>query len=43
MEDWWKNTSRGKEKYWEENLYQCQLVHQKFLIDQPGTEPGLLQ
>jgi len=33
MEHWWNDIDRGKPKYWEENLFQCHIVHHKYHID----------
>jgi hypothetical protein len=32
MEHWWNDTDRGKQKYWERNLSQCQFVRHKSQI-----------
>jgi hypothetical protein len=36
-------TDRGKPKYWEKTLSQCQFLDHKFHVDCAGVEPGLLQ
>jgi hypothetical protein len=40
MEHWWNDTDRGKQKYWEKNLFQCLLVHHKYHMYCPGIKPG---
>jgi hypothetical protein len=32
----------GKQKYSEKTLYQCHVIHHKFLMDWPSTDSGLL-
>jgi hypothetical protein len=41
MEHRWNETDRGKPKYSEKNLSQCQFFHQKSHMDWSGIEPGL--
>jgi hypothetical protein len=38
MEQWWNDTDRGKQEYWEKNisLYHC--VHHKSHLNGPGFE-----
>ena len=41
MEYWWSDTGRGKQRYWDKNLYCCRFVYRKFHIDRPGRlNPG---
>jgi len=40
IEHWWDDTDRGKQKYWQKNLFQCLLVHHKSHVDCPGIECG---
>jgi hypothetical protein len=40
MEHRWKETDRGKPKYSEKNLSQCQFFHHKSHTDKPGIERG---
>jgi len=39
MERWWNDTERVKPKYWERNLSQCRLIHQKYDRHWSGIEP----
>jgi len=41
MEQWWNDTDRGKQEYWEKTLSRCQFLQQKSYIDLPSIEPGL--
>ena len=43
MKHWWNNSDRGKPKYLEENLSQCQSLDHKSHTNSPGTEPWPLQ
>jgi len=43
MGHWWKNTDRGKMKYFGRNLSQCYYAHHKSHIYWPGIEPKHLQ
>ena len=38
MEHWWNDTDRGKPKYWNKTLSQCNFVHHKSHIDLPRIE-----
>ena len=38
MEQWWKDTDRGKLKYWEKNLSHCHFYHLKSPSNLPGFE-----
>ena len=40
MEQWWNYTERGKPKYSDKSLSQCQLVHQRSHMDWSGIELG---
>jgi hypothetical protein len=33
VEDWWIDTDRGKQKYWDKNLSQCHSFHHKSHVD----------
>jgi hypothetical protein len=38
MEQWWNDTDRGKPKYWEKTLSQCDFVYHKSPKESFGTE-----
>ena len=40
MEQWWSDTDGTKPKTSERNLFQCHIVHQKFLMNWTGVDPG---
>ena len=40
---WTNDTDRGKPKYSEANLFQCQFLRQKSHMDWPGIEAGRAQ
>jgi hypothetical protein len=40
VENWWNDTDRERQKYWERNLTQCHFVQNKPDIDWPGIEPA---
>jgi hypothetical protein len=40
MEDWWIDTDKGKQKYWDKNLSQCHSVHHTSHVDWSGIEHG---
>jgi hypothetical protein len=39
VENWWNDTDREKQKYWEINLLQYCFVHHKSHTDWPGIGP----
>jgi hypothetical protein len=43
MEHWWNDTDRGKPKYLEKNLSQCQFVYHKYDMDRLQIEPWALR
>jgi hypothetical protein len=40
MELWWKDTDRGKQKYWRQSCFLCHFIHIKAYMDRPGIEAG---
>jgi hypothetical protein len=41
MEHWWNETDRGKQKYWEGDLFHCLWVHHKSHRTVLGSNPVL--